>query len=141
MFSVEFGAIVTAPATPIVSSPIVKAIALVISTVTLTPAAMKTSSEFVGKIAVFQMLVSDQFPLLVAVTNAAWPTEAKSRVDRIVKAAKICFIFMVSFGGVGLVEIIYLCLESSSKAFNCDVYCEYVLEYFELLINGSRIKR
>src|ERR1035437_2330645 len=119
MFSVEFGPIVTVP--PVVSSEIVKAIALVISTVTLTPAAIKTSLVAAGKVPLSQMLVSDQFPLLVAVTNVAWPTEAKNRVDRIVKAAKICFVFIGQFWWDCLVKIIYLCLESSSKVFNCGV--------------------
>ena len=109
---------VTVP--PVVSSEIDRAEAFVF-TVTFTPAAIKTTSLAPGTVPLSHMLVAPQLPLLVAVIPAARLIEAKSKPDRIVKTVKICFVFMVSFGGVGLVEIIYLCLESSSKVFNCGV--------------------
>ena len=96
MVSVEFGPMVTLP--PVVSSEIDWAEAFVF-TVTFTPGAIKTTSLFPGTVPLSHMLVAPQLPLLVAVILAAWLIEARSKMNRTVNNAKICFGFMVSFGG------------------------------------------
>src|SRR5439155_8476573 len=104
MVSVEFAAMVTVP--PVVSSEMDWAEAFVF-TVTFTPTLIKTTSFFPGTVPLSHMLGAPQSPLLVAVIPAARLIEGKSKADRIVKTVKICLVFMVGFGGVALVEIIY----------------------------------
>jgi hypothetical protein len=54
------------------------------------------------------VLGSDQLPLWTALKSSAWLIRAKSETDKMVKTARICFVFIGWVGWVCLVEIIEL---------------------------------